>query len=203
MLYDVMTISVQPGSPAQALAKLEGALGRLSLRGELLTCWHSEIGALNRILLIRGYTDINALETDRQTISSQADPFGLGDLVTAADLDLYVPFEFVEPMRPGSKAAFYEVRTYGLKADALAPTKEAWRQALPERAKLSRVLMAMHTTNPTPRFMHIWPYASLADRQRIRAEAVARGVWPPRGGPGRLSSQQTDIYLPAPFSPIG
>ena len=68
MLYDVMTISVQPGSPAQALAKLEGALGRLSLRGELLTCWLSEIGALNRILLIRGYTDINALETDRQTI---------------------------------------------------------------------------------------------------------------------------------------
>ena len=203
MLYDVMTISVQPGSPAQALAKLEGALGRLSLRGELLTCWLSEIGALNRILLIRGYSDINALETDRQTITTQADPFGLGELVTAADLDLYVPFEFVEPMRPGSKAAFYEVRTYGLKPDALAPTKEAWRQALPERTKLSRVLMAMHTTSPTPRFMHIWPYESLADRQRIRADAVARGVWPPRGGPGRLSSQQTDIYLPAPFSPIG
>jgi len=203
MLYDVMTISVQPGSLSQALAKLEGALGRLSLRGELLTCWQSEIGALNRILLIRGYGDINALETDRETITTQADPFGLADLLTAVDLDLYVPFEFVEPMRPGSKAAFYEVRTYGLKPDALTPTREAWRLALPERAKLSRLLMAMHTASPTPRFMHIWPYESLADRQRIRAEAVTRGVWPPRGGPGRLSSQQTDIYLPAPFSPIG
>ena len=203
MLYDVMTISVQPGSLSQALAKLEGALGRLSLRGELLTCWQSEIGALNRILLIRGYGDINALETDRETITTQADPFGLADLLTGVDLDLYVPFEFVEPMRPGSKAAFYEVRTYGLKPDALTPTREAWRLALPERAKLSRLLMAMHTASPTPRFMHIWPYESLADRQRIRAEAVTRGVWPPRGGPGRLSSQQTDIYLPAPFSPIG
>ena len=203
MLYDVMTISVQPGSPSQALAKLESALGRRSLRGELLTCWQSEIGALNRILLIRGYSDINALETDRETITTRADPFGLADLLTAVDLDLYVPFEFVAPMRPGSKAAFYEVRTYGLKPDALTPTREAWRQALPERAKLSRLLMAMHTTSPTPRFMHIWPYESLADRQRIRAEAVTRGVWPPRGGPGRLSSQQTDIYLPAPFSPIG
>jgi len=203
MLYDVMTISVQPGSLSQALAKLEGALGRLSLRGELLTCWQSEIGALNRILLIRGYGDINALEADRETITTQADPFGLADLLTGVDLDLYVPFAFVEPMRPGSKAAFYEVRTYELKPDALTPTREAWRQALPERAKLSRLLMAMHTTSPTPRFMHIWPYESLADRQRIRAEAVTRGVWPPRGGPGRLSSQQTDIYLPAPFSPIG
>jgi hypothetical protein len=203
MLYDVMTISVQPGSPSQALAKLERALGQLSLRGELLTCWLSEIGTLNRILLIRGYEDINALESDRRAITGQADPFELGELVTAADLDLYVPFEFVEPMRPGSKAAFYEVRTYGLKPDALAPTKEAWRQALPERVKLSRLLMAMHTTGPTPRFMHIWPYESLADRQRIRAEAVALGLWPPRGGPGRLSSQQTDIYMPAAFSPIG
>ena len=203
MLYDVMTITVQPGSASQALAKLERALGQQSLRGELLTCWLSEIGALNRILCIRGYPDINALETDRRTITSQANPFELGELVTAADLDLYVPFEFVDPMRPGSKAAFYEVRTYGLKPDALTPTREAWRQALPERVKLSRLLMAMHTTGPTPRFMHIWPYESLADRQRIRAEAVARGVWPPRGGPGRLSSQQTDIYIPAAFSPIG
>jgi len=203
MLYDVMTITVQPGSASQALAKLERALGQQSLRGELLTCWLSEIGALNRILLIRGYADINALETDRRTITSQADPFELGELVTAADLDLYLPYEFVDPMRPGSKAAFYEVRTYGLKPDALTPTREAWRQALPERVKLSRLLMAMHTTGPTPRFMHIWPYESLAERQRIRAEAVARGVWPPRGGPGRLSSQQTDIYIPAAFSPIG
>jgi NIPSNAP len=203
MLYDVMTITVQPGSASQALAKLERAFARQLLRGELLTCWLSEIGALNRILLIRGYADINALETDRRTITSEADPFELGELVTAADLDLYVPFEFVDPMRPGSKAAFYEVRTYGLKPDALTPTKEAWRQALPERVKLSRLLMAMHTTGPTPRFMHIWPYESLADRQRIRAEAVARGLWPPRGGPGRLSSQQTDIYIPAAFSPIG
>ena len=103
MLYDVMTISVQPGSPSQALAKLEGALGLLSLHGELLTCWLSEIGALNRILLIRGYADIGALETDRRTITGEVDPFGLGELVTAADLDLYVPFEFVDPMWPGDR----------------------------------------------------------------------------------------------------
>lgn len=203
MLYDVMTMSVQPGSASQALAKLETALGRLSLHGELLTCWLSEIGALNRILIIRSYSDMGALLADRESVTSGADPFGLGDLLTGADLMFYVPFGFVDPMRPGSKAAFYEVRTYWLKPDALAPTMEAWRQALPERVKLSRLLMAMHSTGPTPRFMHIWPYDSLGDRQRIRAEAVERGLWPPRGGPGRLSAQQTDIYMPARFSPIG
>jgi hypothetical protein len=203
MLYDVMTIGVQPGSGSRALAKLNEGLRTPSLRGELLACWHGEIGVLNRILLIRGYADIGALEADRRSLTVEANPLGLGELVTASDWDLYVPFEFIEPMRPGSKAAFYEVRTYTLKPDGLVPTIEAWRQALPARAKLSRVLMAMHTTGPTPRFMHIWPYDSLNDRQRIRAQAVAEGIWPPPGGPGRLLSQQTDIYIPAAFSPIG
>jgi hypothetical protein len=31
---------------------------------------------------------------------------------------------------------------------------------------------------------------------------AAAGVWPPPGGPGHLVSQQVDIYLPAPFSPM-
>jgi hypothetical protein len=98
----------------------------------------------------------------------------------------------------------YEVRTYVLKPDALPPTLEAWRTALPERVKLSPVLTAMHTlTGSMPSFMHIWPYADLNERQRIRSQAVAAGIWPPKGGPGRLASQQTDVYLPTKFSPIG
>jgi hypothetical protein len=80
---------------------------------------------------------------------------------------------------------------------------EAWRKALPERMKLSRVTAAMYSiTGPTPRFVHIWPYASLEERQRIRKEAVEKKIWPPPGGPDRLVAQQTDIYLPASFSPL-
>ena len=87
MLYDVMTISVQPGSPSQALAKLERALGRLSLRGELLTCWLSEIGTLNRILLIRGYEDINALENEAASRSGTIILLDESHMVDAKGLD--------------------------------------------------------------------------------------------------------------------
>src|SRR5262249_48638729 len=71
------------------------------------------------------------------------------------------------------------------------------------RSRVSRVTVGMYsTTGPTPRFIHIWPYASLEERQRIRKEAVDKKLWPPPGGPERLVAQQTDIYLPAPFSPM-
>jgi hypothetical protein len=57
-------------------------------------------------------------------------------------------------------------------------------------------------TGPVSRFLHIWPYRSLDERVRLRAKAVADGVWPPPGGPGQLTAQQSDIYLPAAFSPL-
>ena len=110
---------------------------------------------------------------------------------------------FIEPIKAGSYGPVYEVRTYLLKPGGLAGTMEAWRKSVPERMKLSRVTAAMYSiTGPTPRFVHIWPYASLEERQRIRKEAVEKKIWPPPGGPDRLLAQQTDIYLPAPFSPL-
>ena len=67
---------------------------------------------------------------------------------------------------------------------------------------LARVTAMTSVTGTVTRFMHIWPYRSLDERMRLRAKAVDDGVWPPPGGPGYLASQQSDIYLPAPFSPL-
>ena len=97
----------------------------------------------------------------------------------------------------------YEVRTYTLKPDGLAPTIELWRKAVPGRATVSPLLAAMTSvTGAVTRFMHIWPYKSPDERMRLRDKAVANGVWPPPGGPGHLAAQQADIYLPASFSPM-
>lgn len=52
------------------------------------------------------------------------------------------------------------------------------------------------------RFIQIWPYKSLDERTRLRAEVIADGVWPPPGGPSHLATQQSDIYLSAAFSPL-
>ncbi|TMJ55937.1 MAG: hypothetical protein E6G85_02360 [Alphaproteobacteria bacterium] len=57
-------------------------------------------------------------------------------------------------------------------------------------------------TGTVTRFLHIWPCRTLDERARLRDEALADGVWPPLGGPSHLTAQQTDIYLPASFSPM-
>jgi NIPSNAP len=198
--YDVMIATVRPGTHPQALAVLEKT--PVNDPG-LLACWYSEIGALNRILVIRKSADAAAAIENRLAALRARSPFGIGEFITELSFDTYVPFDFMSPLQPGAFGPCYEVRSYGLKPDGLAPTIELWRKAVPARARVSPVLAAMvAVTGAAIRFMHIWPYKSYDERARLREKAVADGVWPPPGGPGHLLSQQADIYLPAAFSPL-
>jgi hypothetical protein len=200
LAYDVTLVTVRPGTHPQALA----VLGK-SLAGDqnLLACWYSDIGAVNQILIIRKPADAAATLDARFAALSAADPLGISEYVVAMAMDSYVPFDFIAPLRPGQFGPVYEVRTYMLKPSGLKPTTAAWRQAVPGRMKISPVLAAMTSvTGAVTRFLHVWPYQSFDERARLRAKAAADGVWPPPGGPGHLLSQQVDIYLPAPFSPM-
>jgi len=62
----------------------------------------------------------------------------------------------------------------------------------------------MHTElGELNKFVHIWAYESLDQRQAVRAEAMKTGVWPPAGSPpGAIEEQENKILLAAPFSPI-
>jgi hypothetical protein len=196
--YDVTIVSVRPGMHPHALA----VLGKAD-DAALLACWYSDIGAVNQILLIRRIADAAANIERRLAALTSKSPFGLGEFITGMTMDTYVSFDFIAPLRPGVFGPCYEVRTYVLKPDGLAPTMELWRKAVPGRATVSPVLAAMTSvTGAVTRFLHIWPYKSFDERARLRDKAVADGVWPPPGGPGYLVSQQVDIYLPAPFSPM-
>ena len=198
--YDVTIATVRPGTHPQALAAVDKTLAGDS---NLLACWYSDIGALNRILIIRKSADAAKVMQNRLAALSARNPFGVGELVTDLSLYTYVSFDFMPPLQGGAYGPCYEVRSYVLKPDGLAPTIELWRKAVPGRAGVSPLLAAMvAVTGAAIRFMHIWPYKSYDERARLREKAVAEGVWPPPGGPGHLLSQQADIYLPAAFSPL-
>ena len=198
--YDVTIATVRPGTHPQALAALEKTLAGDS---NLLACWYSDIGALNRILIIRKSADAAKAAANRFAALKARNPFGIGEFVIDLSLDTYLSFDFMPPLQGGAYGPCYEVRSYVLKPDGLAPTIELWRKAVPGRARVSPVLAAMvAVTGAAIRFMHIWPYKTYDERARLREKAVADGVWPPPGGPGHLLSQQADIYLPAAFSPL-
>src|SRR5262245_31047994 len=198
--YDVTIITVRPATHPKALSVLERVLVD---DPALLACWFSDIGALNKILIIRNIIDpIAALESRMAMLKSES-PFGVGEFMTGMTMDTFVAFDFLPPMRPGPHGPCFEVRQYVLKKDGLAPTIELWRKAVPGRSKISPLLTAMTSvTGLVTRFMHIWPYKSVEERGLLRAKAAAEGVWPPPGGPDHLAAQQADIFLPAPFSPI-
>jgi len=198
--YDVTIITVRPGTHPKALSVLERELAN---NPELLACWYSEIGALNQILIIQNIADPTATLENRMAMLKSKSPFGVGEFMTGMSMDTFVAFDFLPPMQPGAQGPCYEVRSYVLRTGGLAPTTELWRKAVPGRGKVSPLLTAMTSvTGAVTRFMHIWPYKSLEERGRLRAKAIADGVWPPPGGPDQLATQQADIFFPASFSPI-
>jgi hypothetical protein len=202
MDYDVTIITVRPGTHPEALARLENTLPT-SMGGELLACWYTEIGALNQILLIRPAPDITRIQADRVKLLKAENPFGVGEYIVGMSMDTYVSFPFMQPMKAGQYGPVFEVRTYVLKPDGVPATIELWRKSVPGRATLSPLLAAMHSiTGTVTRFMHIWPYADLNERARLRAKALANKLWPPPGGPDHLAKMQSDIYVPAAFSPM-
>jgi hypothetical protein len=199
-LYDVTIIAVRPGTHPRALAILGESLAK---DASLLACWYSDIGAVNQIMLIRNPADAAATLDARFAAQNAANPLGIGEYVVAMAMDTYISFDFIPPLRPGEFGPCYEVRNYVIKPGGLAPTIEAWRKSVPGRMTISPVLAAMTSlTGAVTRFLHIWPYKSFDERARLRDRATADGVWPPPGGPSHLLSQQVDIYLPAPFSPM-
>lgn len=203
MIYSVTTIAVPPGKVSEALAVLAPALSPERIVGELRACWYSEIGRLNRVLAICAYRSADALTADWQQILASANPLDVAGIATAIDTQAFVPFPGVDFLPPGRLGPVYEVRTYQLKRAGLAPTFAAWAKVLEARRKVSELAVVMYAVDGhVPRFMHIWPYATLNDRLALRDAAVQQGVWPPPGGLPHLESMQSEIFLPAGFSPL-
>lgn len=203
MPYDVTIIAVKPNAHMQALPFVERALKEKPRNGEFLACLYAEIGEVNRILLLHHYASEADLAADRAALVNDANPFGMIDLVVGLSSDTFALFPFLGVIRPGQYGPIIEIRTYLLKPNGLGPTIAAWEKAAPARQKLSPILAAMYSvTGQVTRFMHIWPYPSLEVRANTRKTAIETGVWPPAGGPDHLITMRTDIFLPAPFSPI-
>jgi len=94
-----------------------------------------------------------------------------------------------------------EMRTYTVQPGSVATVEERFGQALPARAKLSPLAAFWHTeVGPLNRVIHVWAYDSFEERTRIPAESQKLEGWPPNIREF-VTEQQSEIFLPAPFSP--
>ena len=171
--------------------------------GRLCGAWGTDIGTLNRVFVLRAFDDPAQMYAERERALRSDDPFGCTQHLVGLSMESYRALDFLPAVEPGTFGPVYEFRTYRTKINGIMPTMQKWRDAIPERETYSKLSVAMYGLDGAPRLTQIWPYADLASRSMARAQSVADGKWPPKGGPDWLSSDMTSqIAMPLPFSPM-
>lgn len=203
-LYELITFTVRVRTVATAMACLEQRLAD-DVGVKLMGCWASEIGPLNQIAVLRGFADETSRQAERERYLSSADAFGIEAYLMDMRVENYSLFPFIQPLPAGRHGPFYELRVYDLVPSGLAPTLKGWERAVGPRTceQYSPVYAAFYATDgQLPRYLHIWPYASLEQRLDVRTRAVQDGVWPPENSGPQLLDMHSTICLPASFSPL-
>ena len=155
----------------------------------------------------RGFADLASLQAERERTQHSVSPFGCGDIFQTLEQHSYQGFPWMKPVRPSAESGItgpvYEIRTYGIQTGGVQPTIDLWEQYVPARDKLSPCVVAMVALDGPLRFTNIWAYDSLNARSQIRSEAVAQGIWPPKGGPAHLTTNMVStIAMPTAVSPL-
>lgn len=207
MYYELATMTLPFGSAGQAAARVEAFCASPEARGEFLACWFSDIGVLNQMIVLRGFQHLDELQAERARVQASSSPYGCGESYQDLVIDSYQGFPWKAPARAsalsGVTGPVYEIRTYGIKPGGVGPTLELWQQYLPPREQLSPCVVAMVALDGAPRFTNIWAYANLNARSQARTDAVAQGIWPPKGGPAYLTTRMVStIALPTAVSPM-
>ncbi|WID96653.1 NIPSNAP family protein [Bosea vestrisii] len=203
MRYEIATLTIRLGKAGAIVAAIDVALKTGAAKGQLYGCWASEIGTLNQIIVLRGFSDEAELRQERERLLASGNPFGCGEDIGKLTFDSYAPFPFLPPVASGRYGGVYEIRTYMLKHGGVPATIAAWQAAVPARVELSPLVIAMYALDGPARFTHIWPFANLDQRAAVRSDSVAKGLWPPKGGPEWLTGEMySTIALPTAISPL-
>ena len=203
ILFELATLTIGYGAQASCGTAIQDFTTMAGAKGDLLGCWSSDIGTLNRLAILRRFSSREDLAVERQRTLLSSNPFGCADWLEGMSIESYECFPGIPALEPGRYGQIYEFRTYTFKTGGLSPTLEAWRAAIPARTKLSPLVLVMYAVDGPPRFTHIWPYESLDARAAIRGEAVRKGIWPPPAAPSWLTANlNSTIYLPMTISPL-
>jgi hypothetical protein len=92
-----------------------------------------------------------------------------------------------------------EFRTYRLKPGSVAEAEKRFGEGLTNRTKVSPLGAFWHTeVGPLNRIIHVWPYEDFAQRTQVRSQKIEG--WPPKIQEF-IEEMQSEIFIPAPFSP--
>ncbi|HTP95536.1 MAG TPA: NIPSNAP family protein [Burkholderiales bacterium] len=211
MIYEVRTYDLKPRTVPEVEKRFAEAYEYRKKFSPLAAFWHTEFGPLNQIIHVWPYKDLE----ERARIRAEAVKDGnwppkTGEFILRQQADIMMQFPFSPELKPGKLGPYFEMRIYQYPVGQLPLLQKCWQNALDVRLRFGPVCALWYSElGALSKFIHIWPYASLEQRNEIREKAHATGEWPPSvkavkdGGKGYdLVSQENKLLLPSAFSPI-
>jgi hypothetical protein len=212
MIYEMRTYDLKPHSLPEVELRFGEAYEKRKKFSPLAAFWHTEIGPLNQIIHVWPYKDMaERTKIREEAVKDGTWPPKIKDFIVNMRSDIMVPLSVSPELKPANVGPYFEMRTYTLASGAELPKLLAlWERGIPERVKISPLCAAwISEVGALNRFVHIWPYKSIDERNAVRDKAKATGMWPPSvlskkiGLPGyEIVAQENKIVMPSAFSPI-
>ncbi len=204
MIYEVRTYTLKPGGVPQFEKNFGEALPHREKYSKLGAFWHTDIGPLNQVIHVWPYESLGERTKIRAEAANDPNwPPKSDGLILNMESEIFTPAEFMRPMG-GDQALgnIYEMRIYTYQPGTMGEVLKRWTAAIPHREEYSPLAAGMSSElGGLNKWMHVWPYKDLEDRNKIRAQASENPNWPP---PTRefLVRQENKICVPASFSPM-
>jgi len=203
MIHEVRTYLLKPGTVAECEQRFAEALPHREKYSPLGAFWHTEIGPLNQIIHVWPYETLHQrTEVRAQAMKDPHWPPKILDLVENMESEIFAPAPFMQPLGKRKLGNVYEMRTYLYQPGAMPEVLARWAAAIPQRVQLSPLAACWYSEiGGLNKFVHVWAYQDLGERDRIRAEAMRLSQWPPKTREF-LVSQANKVLIPAAFSPL-
>ncbi|SFI95111.1 NIPSNAP family protein [Bradyrhizobium sp. Gha] len=205
MIVEMRTYTLKPGSTKQFEANFEkGLTVRLPL-SRLGAFWHTEVGTLNQVIHLWPYKDVAERDSVRQAAYKLPGwPPDIRPFVEEMESKILIPAPFCPPLSDRNVGPLFEISTFTYSLGSMPLVIESWGEKIEARAEMSPLVGAWRTEiGALNQWIHIWGYRDAAERQDIRSQAMAKGIWPPKLHPdARIMRQESILAMPSSFSPI-
>jgi hypothetical protein len=205
MIIEVRTYQLKPGSVAEVEKRWAEGLPAREKLSKLAAFWHTEVGPLNEITHVWTYDSFEHRTAIRaEAIRTGVWPPKTSEFILTMQSEIFLPAPFSPALEPRDVGPLFEIRAYTLAPGGIPGMIDRWSTKIEARTKLSPLVGAWYSEfGALNKWVHIWAYKDAAQRQSVRSDAIARGIWPPGGGPaGGMLKQENKLVMPAAFSPI-
>ena len=211
-LAELQIYDVKPGTAAAFEARFSEALPARSALSPLGAFWNTEVGMLNRALVVWPYAN----EAERARVEAQEKalagwPPKADDLVLSRETHIFKVAPFSPPIEPRELGRLYEIQTYTYPTAQLPDLINSWSEYIAERVKWSPLVGAWYlSSGEKTDWMHIWSYRDMAERDHLRTELARQGIWPisaifrrlKQKAPAMPLVMQNMFVSPAAISPL-